>query len=778
MPRAPVTHSVQQSRLVSKPASKREAASIANAIGLFRRQSRVVLRCALLGLALGVAFLFVFKPGFLATATLMIDTRKLPDSAQSSVVARQTYDSSAAIDSQVEVLKSETIAHAVVTKLALFDDPEFTQPPLTLHALISSFFTLPPDTLTASRAEREGRATAYFIKHFTAKRVSDTFSIDASFESKYADRSAEVANQAAQAYIDWERDRQRESLNEASAWLEERIKDLSERSTSDQKSIAAYQASNNIVELGDGRSADDKHLTALTTELETARTQEANARVALDTANKMTVGPASTEADLAKIAEIANLLNNDNEIKTLQAQAQDLSSRYATLSGMLPANHQVLMQLRSALNQLHSRVGSELVRARMVLKTQDDVAQAKVKSLESDLSSSVTGSRSGSTAQIDLKQREITARTYQDLYDTFSHKYAEAIEAQKAPTIEASIISRAEAPTIRNFKKALIFAGLFPLLGLACGAGIAFVRESVNRKFWTGRDIESELRLPCIAIVQDLRAEDREAAAPGPRPKTVATGDAKARTFLRDPRQVAWSAIEAPWSKFAEEIRSVRVHFAMGPTHGARGGVVGITSALPNEGKTTISLATALSLAAGGAKVILVDCDLRNPLLTRSLVGENAGARLGLNDLLMGKATLSEVIAFDADTNLAFIPAAVSAEEQYGSLDLLRSGGLVALFAQLKNEYDLVIADLSPMSPIIDVAVTNRFVDSYVVVVEWGASKIETVRHCLENMPQIYHATSGVVLNKVDLKLISKYDYHISDYYSSKYENRYGIKTS
>jgi Mrp family chromosome partitioning ATPase len=197
------------------------------------------------------------------------------------------------------------------------------------------------------------------------------------------------------------------------------------------------------------------------------------------------------------------------------------------------------------------------------------------------------------------------------------------------------------------------------------------------------------------------------------------------------------------------------IKLAVDLTAGNRGAVIGFTSALPNEGKSTVALGFALLAARGGAKVVLVDCDLRNPSLTRA-VAPSANAGLGLVEVVTGRAALENIVYTDPSSKLEFLPTAYE-RAQSTSSDILAGPRMAKLFED------------------VDASATTNFVDNFVLVVEWGSTKVETVIHTLRSAPEVYAATRGVVLNKADIKRLASYDSHLSGYYYSKYDARYGL---
>jgi len=198
--------------------------------------------------------------------------------------------------------------------------------------------------------------------------------------------------------------------------------------------------------------------------------------------------------------------------------------------------------------------------------------------------------------------------------------------------------------------------------------------------------------------------------------------------------------------------------------------VIAFTSSLPNEGKTTVSTALAQLTAHSGSRTILLDCDLRNPSLSRKLA---PNATVGFLEVVSGKASLEEAIWTDPVTRSAFLPCVVESRVVHSS-EILGSSATKKLFDHLREMYDYVIVDLSPLAPVVDVRATTSFVDSYVFVIEWGRTKIDVVEHALNVTRGVYDNLLGIVLNKADINVLSRYESYRGKYYYNRYYSRYG----
>jgi polysaccharide biosynthesis transport protein len=232
---------------------------------------------------------------------------------------------------------------------------------------------------------------------------------------------------------------------------------------------------------------------------------------------------------------------------------------------------------------------------------------------------------------------------------------------------------------------------------------------------------------------------------------------------------VCWVVAERPLSRFAEAIRSVKLAADLNIASKAHR-VIGFTSALPHEGKSTVAVALGQLVSQVGGKVIVVDCDLRNPSLSRTLV---PNATLGIIDVLTGEHSLENTICRDGPGGMAFLPA-LSRSRIFHTSEVLASEPTRKLFEDLRESYHYVILDLPPLAPLIDVRATPHLVDGYFLVIEWGRTKIDVVQHALNTAPGVYEALLGTILNKANMEFVSRYEMHRGKYYHNKHFARYG----
>ena len=247
---------------------------------------------------------------------------------------------------------------------------------------------------------------------------------------------------------------------------------------------------------------------------------------------------------------------------------------------------------------------------------------------------------------------------------------------------------------------------------------------------------------------------ENELKVPG-RKKTIARND-----------RLLWTIVDAPLSRFSESIRSIKLAIDLNGAFKANR-VIGLTSSLPNEGKSTIAFSLAQLMAQVGMRTILIDCDLRNPTLSRAVAPR---AKRGLIDVLTEKVEFEKAVWKDSSTNMVFLPA-VMKYRFTNTNEILSSVRIKKLFEKLRESYDYIVVDLPPLAPVVDVRAATSLVDSFVFVIEWGQTKIDVVEHALGQAQDVYDHLLGVVLNKVDMKRFAR---HAGDHGSYYYNKRYG----
>jgi capsular exopolysaccharide synthesis family protein len=195
--------------------------------------------------------------------------------------------------------------------------------------------------------------------------------------------------------------------------------------------------------------------------------------------------------------------------------------------------------------------------------------------------------------------------------------------------------------------------------------------------------------------------------------------------------------------------------------------VIAITSALPGEGKTTTSLCLARTAALQGARVVVVDCDLRRRTVNRLLRADPA---TGLLEVLSGEATLQQAIVVDEPTGAHVLPLAKSA---FTPKDVFGTVAMDRLLADLRARYDLIILDTAPILPVADTRVLAPKADTVVFLARWRKTPQQAIEAAFRLLAGTGAHVGGVALTQMDMKQQTKYGYGDPGYYYAEYKKYY-----
>lgn len=742
-------------------ASGSMSALIDQVTGLARRQFRVFLIAPAVALAIGLLYLLVTPAQYTATTTLLIDSTTLRVLQNQLQPQGDVPLDTLQVGSQVEILASRKLALAVVRDLHLADDAEFSG--------TSSWN--PFASLTAgSEAEREQRALDEFLAHRSIARADKTYALNISYTSRSAATAAKVANAIAEAYIDDQLGAKYQTVTRAGAWLQDRINELKSKAAAADRAVLDFKEKNNIVDLGGAsqtaagassfsRLIGEQQLYELNSQLATARGATTEAKARLDRIEQV------RKMDVSEGA-VADTLKND-VITRLRNQYIDLSAREANISSRYGADHAAAANLRDQMEEIRRNIRAELGRIAGSYRSDYEIAKTREENLERSLATLVTEGQTTNRDRLGLAELESSAKVYHTLFDNFLHRYMEAIQQQSFPITDARIISPAVAPTRKSKPVTSLVLAVALSLGLMAGVGIAALREAVDGVFRTARQAEQELGARCLSVIPLASAS---AAPVLPRSSAAMAAGPTDLTALPPPQgapepgmaeelRYAFSdslkrrAVDDPISVFTEAFRAIKVS-AWLQNNVRENKVIGITSTLPSEGKSTVAANLAALMADAGRRVVLIDADLRNPTLARSLTPR---PQAGWLDVMSGKLDLAQATGREPTTGLALLPLLLT-EAPVHSDEVLASQGFRDLLERLRLSYDYIIVDLPPLAPVVDVRAIVPAIDSFVFVVEWGATSVKTVRRHLLAETELHDRLLGVVLNKANLRMLERFE--------------------
>jgi succinoglycan biosynthesis transport protein ExoP len=727
-------------------------------LAFVRRQWPMIAVTILGALGLAIAYLLVTPALHRGKSSLLLDTRKLQLFQQQSVLSEVSFDAPA-VESQMEILKSEAVARGVVEELKLTEDPEFTGEVTSFFgsflSAISSLVGLdatvngPAINSARSREEAIRSAVAYLRKNLTIQRVRLTYVIEIGFTSRDPNQAVSVANAVAQAYIDDQTQTKQFTTKRATAWLQERMMELREQAVASDRAAQDFRTKNNMLRVG-GASIDEQQLAQLTAQRTVAREQTAEARARLERLSEMLI---SRLPDAILASSIQNEVMNK-----LRQQYVDASRREADFSVRLGPEHLAVVNVRKEMKQIEQAAASELKRVAEGYKNEFRLAQAREEAAQARLKEHTKLDAETRQEQGALQVLESTAKAYQTLHDNFLQRFMEATQQQNFTTTEARIITAAVRPQKVHPMPTLVLA-VATMLGVIGGTAAGFARERLDNVFRTPKQVEQALGVECLGVLPSI-----ESKAIGRRNKPL-PADLAQRVISED-LGLARQVILTPFSRFTETIRGIKVAVDTGQS-AKNVTVIGLVSAVPAEGKSTIAANLAQLTAHGGARTLLIDGDLRNPSLTR-LMAPHATA--GVIEALHRGISLDDLTWRDQITGLDFLPAVLASPIAHTS-ELLASRAMADLVGRAREEYEYIIIDFPPLAPVVDAKAGSHLVDAFMLVIQWGVTSPEIISEALGSAEIVQSKLIGAVLNRANptaLKKIEAYkgkNYH--RYYTS-----------
>jgi succinoglycan biosynthesis transport protein ExoP len=713
------------------------------------RQWRLIVLATALALVLGILYLAVTPSRYTSKLDMVIDTKRVSWS-QSELSTENRIVDDASVDSEIEATKSEGVTLTVIRRLHLNEDPEFIGGTIGTTQRILSFLKLAPAVAPERSAEQLTRDAANAVgRNLGVSRVGRSYVEQIAFTSLDPDKAAKIANAFADAYIEDQLQAKFEATRRASLWLEQRIGELRQQASNAYREVQDFKSKNGIIIGVDGKLASEVELDNLGVALAKARADTSQARARLDRITRVLEQRTSRQSTNKESLEIPDPIVTDalsNPVITkLRQQFLDDQNKETEWSSRYGADHQAARNLRAEMAALQRAIWDEISRISESYKSELQIAKSQEESIDKRMVEVFQQSATTRTSQVRLRELETAANTYRSIYETFLTRFTQSVQQQSFPSTEARVISFA-SPGLRSWPKPTLTLLLASLCGLGLGTMAGFAREQMSRQILTRAQLERLLGKSCLAIIPSFASQ-----LPSHRKGTDGGAFRKI-------------AEVAPFSATAEALRYVKVAIDLNSTNGK---VIGIVSALPGEGKTTVAATFAAFVAKGGARTLLIDGDLRNPSMSNTLGYKN---RPGLLDLVADKSSVQEVLIHDLKYKFDFLPSSTQIKPANSS-DVLTSPAVKQMLKSAANDYDYVLVDLPPILAVVDVRAAAHLFDAFILVVEWGSTSTEDIVRAVASSNSFSERLIGTVLNKADVEVMRRIEGHsdrVSKYYTDE----------
>jgi polysaccharide biosynthesis transport protein len=701
------------------------------AIGILRRRWRVLLAILLAAIGLAAIYTSAELPKYTASAAVMLNPRTEAIVQDEAQVLSDLPKDSGTVDTQVEYLKGRRLAEAVVRKLKLYENPgQVIGHGTPLDLVYSGALSFMPkwDWSKLTQQQAIEAATNGVLGNLVIMRRGYTSVIDIMFTSENPALAAEVANAYAEVYLEAQVADKVEATAVANRWLRTRIESLRTEVSAAEGAVARYQAANGLL-IATGSELTEQRVSQLQVAENTARADLAEKRARLAAASaQLASGKTGEELGEALGSPVIQALRT--EVARAKQRREDLEARYGP-------KHPEVINSRVQTVQLEQQVQAEVKRIIGSLQADVTAAEGRVASLRASLGGEESSLARNKAKQVGAGELERNATAKRTLYESYLARLQQTSTQAGLATPDAIIVTHARTPrqpSAPNVPFNLLF-GAFG--GLSVGIALVGLLELMQTGMRTGAQIERVLEEPYAGSIPMLR--------------TPAINPIDA-------------VIDHPLSLFSESFRQLQVllQHAFGD-EGVK--VVAVTSALPGEGKTTTAICFGRAASRTGARVLVVDCDVRLHALTRAL---GINAKVGLLEALSDARDPLSVIVDDPAARVDILPLS---EGEPRDDDLLGSPAMARLLERLRGHYDLIILDCPPVLAVADALAVANIADGVLFLVRWQSTPVKAAQFALESLRSAEARIAGVVLAQVDLKMQAMHGDRL--FYHRQYEKYY-----
>ena len=686
---------------------------------ILRNLWKTVLVCVIVGMAVAGLISALMTRTYMASGRISVNPEN-PDALGlkgNNTRAVEDTDVILALDTQVDLLQSDSLALGTIEKLGLTQNATFTSGDGTRTQ---------EDVLQRLKRNLE-------IARLPRSRI-----IEVRYSSSDPRLAASVVNTLINLYLETNFRNQFQATTHTSQWLSGQLDELKNKVESSQAALVDYQKQYGIVGFDDKQNIVTSKLDDLNKDLTAAQAdriqKEANYRMAESGSPELIAGS-----------------DPNSLMQKLRAQQSDLRNQYALATASLGAAHPKVIELNSQMKQLDDTIAAEIQKIAARSRTEYEAAKRREDMLHGALEAQKTQANALNQSAIEYNMLKREYESNRQLYDDLLQKYKEASISAGLRADNIRVVDDArvpERPVRPNVPRNL---GIGFLMSLIAGVALAFGLDKLSE-----RQMQDRICTP--QQIQEISGLDPfgyiPAAPESPRKRLASSANGNGAF------PVALSAYSRPRSQMAEAYRALRTSILLSGLD-SESKVILVTSALPEEGKTTTSMNLATVLAQNGRRVLLVDTDLRRPGLHKILGIKDCS--IGLGRALTGEKSLNESIVATPQKGLYVMPAGPCPANP---AEMLSSPAMEELNVCWREQFDHIVLDSPPVLAVTDPVLLTALADSVLLVVRVNTTPIQALVAARDQLLKGKPRRIAVVVNAIDSSSSR------NSYYAS--QSRYG----
>ena len=594
------------------------------------------------------------------SSVVMLDQRKNNVADLSSVLSALPTDPSS-VQNQIQLLSSRELALRVISRLKLYDDPEFNPAlngngsPGLIGLLNPANWGHPQQSAAASPDYLRDAIVSNFLSHLDVSALGLSTSITVTYTARDPAKAARIANALADAYTEDQVATKVAAARNATQWLTDRIHQMAQQIQVEESAVEQYKAQNNLVDSTQGNSLVEQQLAAINAQLVAAQSDLAEKQATYD--RVAAVVRSGNAADISQIVASPTIVALRAQEADLVRQEADLSTRYGT-------NHPKMLAIQTQKHDLEQKISEEVTRIAGSIANDVAVARVHVGSIEASLARVVKQAGGDSMARVKLNALQANVASTRTMYESFVSRLRATQDQDDIQNPEARVISRAPIPTAPSSPHRLLFVAASIPAGLLLGILAALLAEKMQAAV-PRSDLRPRMAAPVFALPNVLA-------------ELPAASDMRAANVVIDQPS-------APYSQALSLLLSQIIARSSGP-----GKIVMLTSPAADPGKSVVALALARVASLRGLRTILMDGDFERPFIASALGVRGPVATIA--DILDGAVPLSRALHKDPKSNALILSAPQPAGQQPWA-----PGKMANLLGYLRQNCDLVLIDATPV---------------------------------------------------------------------------------
>jgi len=720
--------------------NQEQAIDIPSLLRVIRKRFWIILLVASISISITAFYTLRQQKIYQATTTLQIETQAPrvlgKDFEEVATLGTGNYwTDQEYYETQYKIIESREVSERTVRMLKLNEDPDF--------------MGVPPDRRSSFKPVTVTEAASQLMGQLKAEPIKDSRLVRISIEDSNPTRAQLLCNTLADAYIDQNAEQVLSSTVSALDWLSNQLEELRTKLETSENSLYAFKKNHDIlsVSLEDRQNILASEISQITTNLTNVRTK----RIELKARRDQIKSIAESKDPLSMPIEA---LNQSGLIQSLKEQHAQLRQQLGELSERYLDKHPRITEIKAKLDRVEEDIRREVSNVLAAIDSEYETSVKNEEGLKANLKDLMNQAQDLGQKEIDYNRLKREKDNNERLYQLVMSRSKETDLSRLLKVNNVRVLDSAMIPSSPIKPNVHLNILLSILIGLALGLGLVFLMEYLDRTIKTQEQIEN-MGIIFLGLIPSITAGDETYAKDYRRRRTR-----KQRKGLPDGERDL-VVHKYPKSLVAESCRAIRTNILfMSPDDPIRR--ILVTSPSPREGKTTVAISLAITMAQSGSRVLLVDTDMRRPRIHRALGFEK---KMGLSHAILGEADIENVIYPTEVPNLSFLPCGPPPPNP---AELLHTERFIEVVHTVSEMFDRVVFDSPPIGVVTDAAILSRLVDGTLVVIKPGWTTKEAAQYVLSTLKDIGSRILGTVFNDLDL-----YSQTYNRYYT-RYYHQYG----